>query len=208
MADEPKMIPAPVKLIVGDETFNVFIEEIDLVEMRTHSRFNLKVLCPHENGDERVGLRMAHGLRESQELRERPEPRGLAKKLEEAIEHAKVVAAEHPGTECEQEHLQLAEWLDELRFQRSNVSRMTRAVEEAHRKLREFRRVAMTSPDFNVHVRVEISQLRKQWMHACEVTEQVFEDHGPEILLEAATDMLREAIGGFMVEKQRRPWEP
>ena len=70
---ELQMIPAPVKLIVGDETFNVFIEDIDLVEVRSHSRltsFTLKVICPHPPGDT-VGLRIAHALRDSQQLKVR-----------------------------------------------------------------------------------------------------------------------------------------
>lgn len=49
-------------------------------------------------------------------------------KINQFIQGAKIVAASHPGTDIEQEQLQLAEWLEELKFQRSNVERLTTAL--------------------------------------------------------------------------------
>lgn len=43
------------------------------------------------------------------------------KGLDGAIAHARKVAMESPGTDCAHEHTQLAEWLEELKFQRSRV---------------------------------------------------------------------------------------
>jgi uncharacterized Zn finger protein (UPF0148 family) len=49
-------------------------------------------------------------------------------RIDQAIHDAKVVAANHPGTDTEQEQLQLSMWLEELKFQRSNVERLTTAL--------------------------------------------------------------------------------
>ena len=40
--------------------------------------------------------------------------------LDEAIIHAREVAAQLGGCECAAEHIQLAEWLEELRERRKN----------------------------------------------------------------------------------------
>jgi len=132
-------------------------------------------------------------------------------KIDEAIEHAKAVAAEHPDTDCEQEHLQLAEWLEELKFQRDNVRRLTTAIEKVSQDFREFRRKAATSMDDNVHIRVEISQWSKRWMGAIEISRVALEHiriGEAALMLEQGTRLIQETIGGWLVERERRGWGP
>lgn len=65
--EDLSMVPTPVKLVVGDETFEVFVEQVALVEKHLLTEFSVKLLCPHAAGDI-VGLRLAKALRDSQEV--------------------------------------------------------------------------------------------------------------------------------------------
>lgn len=132
--------------------------------------------------------------------------------LDDAIDHAEQVAFmlkdDNPG--CAAEHERLAGWLKELRHLRLQNSGLIRRVEDLQREFREFKRNAATSMDENVHIRVEISQFSKRWMGAFEISKMVLEHirvSEAELLLEHGTNLLRETIGGFLVERERRSWE-
>lgn len=129
-----------------------------------------------------------------------------APKIEAAIRHAKDVAKDNEGTDCEQEHLQLAEWLKELLFQRENVARLMREVDELRKEQLRLRRTSSISPDSNIHMRLTISQDHKSWMVAHRISSNIstFCVNMPGLMLEVGTKLLHEAIEGFLAEKNRR----
>lgn len=133
--------------------------------------------------------------------------------LDDAIEHARQVATmlEDENPACAAQHTQLAEWLGELKYRRQEVSGLVGSLDKLRQRFREFQRDAAPSMDENVHIRMEISQFDKRWMNAKEVSKYVLEHlrMGEQTLLfDLGEQLLRETIGGWLIEKQRRPWEP
>lgn len=132
--------------------------------------------------------------------------------LDDAIDHAEQVAFmlkdDNPG--CAAEHERLADWLKELRHLRLQNSGLIKRVESLQKEFREFKRNAATSIDENVHIRLEISQFSKRWMGAIEISREVFgyiRIGEAALMLEQGTNLLKEVIGGFLVERERRVWE-
>ena len=128
-----------------------------------------------------------------------------APKIEAAIRHAKDVAKDNEGTDCEQEHLQLAEWLKELLFQRENVARLMREVDELRKEQLRLRRTSSISPDSDIHMRLTISQDHKSWMVAHQISSTLnFRVNTKDLMLETGSKVLHETIEGFLSEKSRR----
>ena len=136
-------------------------------------------------------------------------PSADTESLDKAIEHARQTAAmireENPG--CAEEHVQLAEWLEELKFQRANVNRVTDALAKTHERLNEYRRASGTSLDGNIHMRLSISQGGRSW-NGAQIVDRVTASHvrmgEQELLLEVGDRLLRDVLGGFIIERKRK----
>lgn len=204
--EEPMMVPSRIAIIVGQERFVGFIEGLEVWTKDPHcDRLNLKLLIPEK--DDEIRNRLVAGLKEASVGKPEQEPQKMS--LNEAIEHAESIALE--GGCCAGDHEQLATWLTELKHLRTRARGLFERLESLQKEFREFRRKAATSLDDNVHIRVEISQWSKRWMGAIEISNEALKyirmGEGA-MMLEQGTRLLQETIGGFLVERERRGWEP
>lgn len=265
---ELPMVFSKIGLVIGDERYEVLVEDVRLTHEDNFDRMSLRLIFPDKLNQVAV-IKLARALQESSiaqpmrgpidDVRRIDTPAQMKEEfggeapieheapcswceddgspcacndgepehdsehdsfpmtVDDAIEHTKRIAYEHQYSDydCTKSHMLLAEWLEELKDRRdkeellqNRVRSLSRSLQKAKEQHREFRRVSSTSQDYNVHMKLTITQLDKGWMNAHEISEMAFDmanKSKEDLLLDVGDRLLRETIGGFVVDLVRRP---
>lgn len=114
--------------------------------------------------------------------------------LDETIDTAEIILETSP---CDKYSYSVLKYLTKINSLRCHAQQLQHDLDSTREKLKDLQRDAAVSMDEDIHIRVEISQFRKRWIHANRITTQGW---SVAMKLENTVEMLRDVIRAVAYE--------